>query len=170
MSYLVFLTFLANAAHADEALRVRVIDLLSGIETSPSAAAWAALGPAAAAELLVVATDPAALPTQRGNALLALGNFPSPAALALLTANLSGPASDSLLRRKAALGLARGWGAAAVPTLSAALGDADVQVRMSVVRALSGIDDATARAALQGRLATEPDAAVRKLLAAGVTP
>ncbi|MSQ02233.1 MAG: hypothetical protein EXR71_10140 [Myxococcales bacterium] len=170
MLQLVFLALLADPAHADEALRARVIDLLSGIETSPSAADWAALGPAAAGELIVVATDSAALPTQRGNALIALGNFPSPAARDLLTETVSATSAAPLLRRKAALGLARGWGGAAVPTLSAALGDADVQVRMSAARALSGLDDDAARAALRARLGAEPDAAVRTLLAAGGAP
>ncbi len=170
MLHLVFLAFLADSAHADEALRARVIGLLSGIESSPTAADWAALGPGAADELFAVATDPVALPTQRGNALLALGNFPSPAARDLLTATLGASSVDPLLRRKSALGLARGWGGAAVPTLSAALTDTDVQVRMSVVRALSELDDEGAREALRARLATEPDAAVRKLLVAGVSP
>lgn len=161
---LVTLALAAPPPTPGPALHARVVELLSGLESSPSAADWSALGPAAEAELLAVAQDPAALPTQRGNALVALAHFPTEAARGLLTRTLADAASPELLRRKACLGLAGGWGAAAVPELSVALADPSVLVRQSAARALGTVADPAAASALERRLAVETDASVVTVL------
>ncbi len=164
-----FLLF-AGLASADERTHDRVVELLSGIETSPTAAEWQAVGPAAASELLQLATDPAALPTVRANAIFALGHFPTVEARALLVATLADRGAPSLSRRKAALGLALGWGAASVPALESVFADPDEQVRGAVARALSNIDDPAAQGVLAARAKVESAASVQKLIAAGVKP
>lgn len=153
---------------AAAALHTRVVELLSGMESSPDAADWAALGPAAEAELLAVAQDATALPTRRGNALVALGHFPTAAAFALLTHTLGDAAAPELLRRKACMGLAAGWGAAAVPALGAALAEPSVLLRQSAARALGTVDDPAAEAALRRRLAVESDASVLAVIGKAV--
>lgn len=164
------LILLAGFAWADEPMHARVVELLSGLESSPSAADWARLGPAAAPEVLAVARDPSALPTQRGNALVALGHFPSDEARTLLSTTLADTKASSLLRRKAAYGLATGFGPAAVPALDAALADTDEQLRGAAARALATIDHPSAQAALRARLQVERAASVQKVLAEGVKP
>lgn len=153
-----------DAAPAGPALHTRVVEMLSGIETTPSAAAWQALGPAAELELETIARDAAMLPTQRGNALAALANFPTEAAHTLLVTTLADTTTDRLFRRKACSGLAHGWGAAAVPELAAALADNDVIVRQAAARALSKVADPSATAALKARLAVETDSSVTSIL------
>lgn len=160
----------AGPARADEALRARVVDLLSGLESSPSAADWSALGLGAEAELLTLAADSTMLPTQRGNALLALGKFPTDRAHTLLVAMLVDDSASAMLRRKACSGLAQGWGAGAVPALSVALADDDVQLRQSAAAALAKVSDPTAQAALRARLAVESNTSVLRVIEQAVRP
>ncbi|GDX79227.1 hypothetical protein LBMAG42_10380 [Deltaproteobacteria bacterium] len=170
MFHLLLPLLLAGPARADEALRARVVDLLSGLESSPSAADWSALGAGAEAELLAIAADSSMLPTQRANALLALGNFPTDRAHAMLSTTLGDASANVLLRRKACSGLAQGWGAAAVPALAAALGDGDVQLRQSAAGALAKVQDPTAVEALRARLAVETNASVKQVIEKAVKP
>jgi hypothetical protein len=163
-----FLAFSLGAAGAAEPastdLHGRVTDLLSGIENPATEADWIALGSGAATELIAVANDANALPTHRGNALVALGYFPSSTTEALLTQWVVGEGSDSLLRRKACLGLARGFGDNAVSSLTVALSSADVQLRAAAGRALGEIGSEAAKAAISTRLSTESNASVRDTL------
>ncbi len=170
MFHLLLPLLLAGPARADEALHARVVDLLSGIESSPTAADWLALGPDAEAELVGIAQDANGLPTQRGNALAALANFPTERAHALLVTTLADPSANVLLRRKSCSGLAHGWGAAAVPELAVALGDSDVQLRQSAARALSKVPDPAAAEALRARLAVESNGSVKKIIEKAVKP
>jgi HEAT repeat protein len=148
-------------AHADEAMRGRVLDLLSGIEEPATAADWSALGAAAAPELLAITKDPAALPTQRGNALVALGHFPSAETKSMLSGVVRDTGADTLLRRKACTGLALAFGDEALADLGVALADADVQLRSSAARAIGSVGTPAAKAALEARLGTESNASVR---------
>lgn len=152
---------LSGTGLADETLRSRVLDMLSGMDSSPTAERWLALGPAAEAELIGIVGDAALLPTQRANALVALENFPSDTARGVVRARLADTDENPLLRRKAAGSLARGWGAAALPDLTPTLADADVQVRSAAVRAVAGLPNEAGLVALRGRLALETDAHVR---------
>lgn len=159
MSLTLFLAATLSVAHADDALRARVVDLLGGVEYAPTAADWAALGNGAAAELLAIARDSAATPTQRGNALVALGYFPSADTTAHLGAVVRDATAESLLRRKACLGLARAAGAAATADLALALESDDVQLRAYAARAL-GTLGSDGRPALESRLARESSSTV----------
>ncbi len=159
MSLTLFLAATLSVAHADDALRGRVVDLLSGVEYAPTAADWAALGNGAGAELLAIARDSAATPTQRGNALVALGYFPAPDHESHLSSVVRDGGADSLLRRKACLGLARAAGGRAVSDLSVALDSDDVQLRTYAAKAL-GTLGGDGRAALEARLARETNASV----------
>lgn len=170
MFHLLLPLLLAGPARADEALHARVVDLVSGLESSPSAADWTALGAGAEAELVAIAADSGMLPTQRGNALLALGNFPTERARGLLVGTLSDASANVLLRRKACSALAQGWGADAVPALAVALGDADVQLRQSAASALAKVSDPAAAEALRARLAVETNASVKQVIEKAVKP
>ena len=158
------------AAPAATTLHQKVVELLSGMEKPATAAEWKALGPEAEAELVAIAGDPSGVPTQRGNALVALGFFPSDAAHTFLSATLADPTTPVLLRRKACAGLGHGWGAAAVPELSVALADADSNLRLSAARALVKVKDPSATAAIQARAAVETDTNVLAVLKKGVKP
>jgi HEAT repeat protein len=163
MSFPLIVAFAVGIADAAEpsSLRQQVITLLSGIEDPATGVDWAALGAPAGDELLAIAKDEAALPTQRGNALVALGYFPSEAARSHLVGLVASDSADSQLRRKACYGLATGWGADSVATLSVALGSADVQVRTAAARALGMIGSDAARSALASRLDIETNNSVR---------
>ncbi len=151
---------LAGTGHADEALRSRVVDMLSGMDSAPAAEQWLALGPAAEAELGAIASDRAMLPTQRANALVALSNFPSEEARGVILATLATPGEQALLRRKAVLSLATGWGASALPQLAPVLADTDPQVRAATVRAIAGLPNGAGAETLRARLTVETDAHV----------
>lgn len=151
-------------------LHQQVIELLSGMEKPATADQWKALGPQAEAELVAIAADPAGIPTQRGNALVALGFFPSDAAHTFLSTTLADHTTPVLLRRKACAGLGLGWGAAAVPELAVALADTDSNVRLSAARALVKVKDASATTAIQARAAVETDTNVLAVLKKGVKP
>jgi HEAT repeat protein len=170
MLHLFLPILLAVSAHAEESMHSRVVDMLSGMESVPSAAQWLALGPAAEAELEAIAADASMLPTQRGNALVALANFPTERALALLLATAENAEENTLLRRKAIGALGQGWGAGALPALSAALGQADAQVRVAAVRALAALPGEAAVGVLRAHLAKEADATVLAELHKVVSP
>ena len=162
MTVPLLLALALGQAHAgDAALRSQVVGLLSGIEDPATEADWAALGSEAGAELLAIAKDATALPTQRGNALVALGYFPTDEARTHLSSVVRDESGESLLRRKACFGLARGWKDAAVADLSAALASADVQVRSTAARALGEVGSSSAKSALTARLSAETNASVR---------
>ncbi len=160
MSLSFFLAATLSVAHADDALRSRVIDLLSGVEYAPTAADWAALGNGASTELLAVARDAGMNPTQRGNALVALGYFPGSDARSYLSALVRDPSAESLLRRKACLGLANAYKGDAVADLAVALESSDTQVRTYAAKAL-GLVGSAGVAALEARLGKEDNASVR---------
>ncbi len=152
-----------SVAHADDALRSRVIDLLSGVEYAPTAADWAALGSAASPELLSVAKDTSMNPTQRGNALVALGYFPGSEAHSYLSSLVRDAAAESLLRRKACIGLANAYKGEAVADLAVALESSDTQVRTYAAKALGLVGSAGA-STLEARLGKEDNASVREAI------
>ena len=164
-AFLVMLLAAAPAAHADEALRAKVLDLLAAYEEPADAAEWRALGAGADAELRAIATDAALSPTKRAGAVHALGYFPTEANRALLVGVLAGPGGDAMLRRKAVYALGNGWGEGALPELTAALADTDVQLRVATIRALGRLGTPKAQEALRARAALETNGTVRTELA-----
>lgn len=164
-----FLTMLvalcaATPAYADDALRARVADLLSGYEEPVGADALRALGDGVAAELLAIASNPTESTAHRERAVYALGWFPSEGTLAWLTERLSDPEAPSGQRRAAAWALVNGWGDAAVPVLAPALASPDTQLRAQCARALGRLGTDAARAVLRAQLATESNPMVRTTL------
>lgn len=154
----------AAPAAADDALRARVVDLLSAYETPPSAEDWRALGVGAGAEVFAVAKDPGVASVRRQAAVYALGHFPTADHRAWLGALVADDTADRLLRRQAPAALALGWGESALPELSAALAAPDAQLRAQAARALGRVGTASARAALDGRLIAETDPMVKDAL------
>ncbi|MES2644667.1 MAG: HEAT repeat domain-containing protein [Myxococcota bacterium] len=160
---------LSPAARADEALRAKVIDLLSAYEEPANAADWRGLGAGAGAELYVLAQDGTLSPTKRAGAVYALGFFPTDTHRALLASLASTDGTDALLRRKAVYALAAGWGDGALSELSRALAAPDTQLRVAAARALGRVGTPGATAALRGRLAIEADATVRTTLSTALS-
>lgn len=143
-------------------LREPVLTLLSGIEDPPSAESFAPLGQGVEAELLEIAQDGEVSRSKRARAVHALGWYPSAATQGYLEQMLG--SNDRLMARKAAYALANGWADGAVPVLSLALQDQDVQLRVAAARALDSIDSAASRAALVERLAQETNATVQSTI------
>ncbi len=154
---------LAGPAAAQD-LDSQLQDLLAKHDSAPTQAEFQALGQGVDAELLRIAQAEDTRASSRARAILALGWYPTPQAQSFLTATLAeGTSAD---RRKAAQALATGWGHS--PELELALQDEDVQLRMATVRALAGLDDPQAQAALQARVPVEADETVKALLTASL--
>jgi len=141
-----------------------VVALLDGYERAPTPEDFRALGEGAQAELLEIAADADAPTTRRGRALTALAFYPNTETRAVLDATLADAESKSLLRRKAAYAVGVGFGADAIPALTAALGDADPQLRMAAASALGAVGTDAAKAALSARRDLETEDAVRTVL------
>jgi HEAT repeat protein len=138
--------------------RDAVMDLLNAFEHTAGEAELRALGDGVDAELMEIADDAAVPATRRGRAVSALQFYPTDTVRGFLERHLK--ASDALVRRKAAYSLAA-FGSAAVPSLTAALSDADVQLRIAAASALGTIGSDPAKQALRGRLASEGEGAVK---------
>jgi HEAT repeat protein len=139
--------------------RDAVLDVLQAFEERLGEGDLARLGDGVDAELMAIGDDPGVAATRRANAVVALQWYRTDAVRAWLVRRLHGAAgtpADSLLRRKAARALGA-FGAAAIPELSAALADADVQVRVAAAIALGSMKEPGAREALKARLPAESD-------------
>lgn len=161
---------LVMAGAAAPAAASPVETLLSGIDTVPAAAEWRALDPASGGELRAVAADASRRLTTRSRAVSALQYFPTRETRAYLEATLADAGAPSLLRRKAAVALARGFGASAVYALAARAGADDARLRDDVARALGRIGDDRARRVLVARLRVETTwvrGTIERALAAG---
>ncbi len=163
--YRVLLTVLAAClagvfpAHAGPH-RDAVLDLLNAFEGAATADEMRAIGAGVDAELMEIADDGAVPTSRRGRAVSALGFFPSDGVRTFLESHLK-KADRPLLRRKAAMSLAAGWGEASVDVLAKELGDSDVQVRIAVVRALASVEAEAAKQVLREHLEAEQETAVR---------
>lgn len=129
--------------------------LMGGYEYVPPASAWTRLGPEAASRLRVIAEDTHQLPSKRLRAVSALALFPTSETRAFLEQILANEQASSLMRRKAALSLAAGFGTSALPVVARHAASPDVRLRDDVARALGLIKTPEARAVLQSRLAVE---------------
>src|SRR6185503_16511286 len=97
--------------------------------------------------------------SQRARAIHALGWFPDDTNRAFLVTQAHG--TDSMFVRKAVYALANGWGDGAIPELTLALANHDVQVRMAAAYALGTVGTESAKLALDARLPLESDATVK---------
>jgi len=160
MNGAIWLVLAAGAAAGP--LNASVMSLLDAYEAPVDAASVRALGEGAAAELVAVAKDPSVPPTRRARAITALRYVEATDEVA--TALRDHLASESLLRRHAALSLAAVLGAAAIDDLEPLLADDDAQVRIAAARGLGRIGTERARAVLSARAAVETVPAVVEAL------
>ena len=153
---------LSTAARADDALRARVVSLLSGYEEVPPAAALLALGADVPSELYTVAATPGVASHVRERATLLLGAVPTETNHAFLTATLADDVAAAGLRRSAAYALATGWPSTALTDLEPGLAATDIQVRANSARALAGVPRTAAiDARLRALEAADPNTMVR---------
>ena len=144
-------------------LRTPVLELLSGYEATATPADLAQLGDGVPAELMEIADDASVASSRRSRAITALQHYPTPDVRGFLEAHLD-KADKGILRRKAAMSLGAGFGAAAVPVLAKHLADEDTLVRVAVVQSLGMTSSAEAREALQARLDVEPVESVKEAI------
>ncbi len=153
---------LSTAAQADDALRARILGLLSGYEDVPRAEAILALGAEAPAELYTLAATPGVASHVRERATLLLGAVPTAPNHAFLTATLADAAASAGLRRSAAHALATGWPLSALTDLEVGLAATDIQVRAHSARALASVPRTPAiDARLRALEAADPNPMVR---------
>lgn len=150
------------------ALRSKLIELLSGYEDPPTAAALRALGAGVDTELMAIAADSSVSKARRASATWSLGYFPSPATRSFLDDRVQDAAGDSQLRRAATWALCNGWGDAALEAIGPALRSSDDQLRNQAVRAVARVGSPAARALLESRLAVESSAMVRDAITASL--
>lgn len=146
--------------------RDALLDLLNAYEEAPSAAELEALGSGVEAELLAVAVDEAVPLTRRARAVSALRFYPSGSVRSFLESQLAA-GTDELVRRKAIYSLAA-FGSAALPPLTGALADPDVQTRIAAANAIGTIGGSSARSALKAQLGAEKDPAVKDAIQAAI--
>lgn len=142
-----------------------VMDLLNAYEATATADQLKALGEGVDAELMAIADDSGVAPSRRGRAVTALQYFPSETSKNWLATRLVDDAAEAIVRRKAALSLGVVAGAEGVTALTTALSATDAQLRIAAAQALGKVGTPEAVAALQGRLANEPETAVRMAIA-----
>jgi HEAT repeat protein len=152
------------ASAADASVARQVQDLLAAYEEAPGAQELQALGPEAADVLRGLAQDAHQPVSTRARAVHALGWFPDATDHDLLLGWAQDGSTEKILRRKAVFALVNGWGEAAIPEVAPLLADDDVQLRLAVVRALSGLPADKVRDVLQNRLAVEQSRTVRDAL------
>jgi hypothetical protein len=165
---LLLLASLPGLAWADDALRGKVLVLLSGYEDAATESELRALGDGVGGELFAIAQDASVARSRRQGAVQALGWFPTDAHRAWLSALVADGSGDRYLRRSAVHALANGWGDAALPELERALGDEDEQLRNQAARAMGRVGTPAATAALQKRLDVEQNAMVREAISASM--
>ena len=139
----------AGPGMAADPLEGRVVGMLSAIESMPDRDAWRALGAPAVAVLIAVANATEQPTFRRARALVALGHFDEPAAVAELERVVADDASDASLRRHAMLGLGEAAPARALPHLATALGSDDAATRQVAIKVLGASPSAEARALLR---------------------
>lgn len=152
------LSILISLASAGE-LRAPLLELLSAPEHTATADELRALGPDVDNELRALADDATVPHSRRGRAVTALAHFPTATTRVFLDTQLKG--ADTLLSRKAAWSLARGFGDDAVPMLVHGLANEDRRVREATVKALGSLGSPAAREALVGAHANETDTHVK---------
>jgi HEAT repeats len=147
----------------DPGVRARLEQMLTGPGFIPDAAALKALGSGTLEALASIAGDEEAPPELRARALTALSFLGDPRAGAELVQALQASKSP-LLVRTALFGLGRASGNAALPQIIPFLADPNPNLRLAAAETLGHLGGPAARRALQPRLASETDPAVREAL------
>lgn len=138
----------------------RVRGMLSGIDTVPSDADWARLGPDAVPVLVALYDDPATPFFVRVRAVSAVAHYPTPAARAFLDAVARAPGQSVVVVRRALIALAVAFGAQAFESVRPFLRHPDPALRRVAVEQLARMDSARARSALAAHAARESDPGV----------
>jgi HEAT repeat protein len=152
----------ASVAHAGD-LREQVLELLNAYEDVATADELRALGDKVDVELMHIADDPHVPSSRRSRAITALGHFPGDKVRGFLESHAD-KADKGILRRKAVLSLAVGFGADAVPTLERALADDDELLRVAAAQALALVVSDRSTEVLRARLEREDSAAVNEAI------
>jgi HEAT repeat protein len=153
-----------SAAPSPE-MRKKVATLLDGIESSPTAEQWRALGDEAVAVLVEVTADNTLPVVRRGRAVTALAHFDTPDSRQAVTRLVTEADTPRHVRRKAVRTLARIAGDEALPALEPHLGSKSTRLREATIDAVGEIRTSAAKELLRGRIATEPQRYLKKKIA-----
>ncbi|WP_224361988.1 HEAT repeat domain-containing protein [Hyalangium versicolor] len=146
-------------------LRAAVVSLLERPDVFPPyEARWRPLGPAAFGVLDDLASNPNAPSPQRIRAVTSMAAVDHPQSAGHLRTMLEDSHLQSPLRASAATALSLRAGSEAVPALLPFLQDRDGLVRVAVARALGRLGGPQAQQALEERIPSEEDPAVREVL------
>lgn len=156
----------APKAHADDALRERIVTLLSAYEGVNDPAIWRGLGPESEtlAQLVALYNDGDQPGFVRLRAVGAAAHFPSPAARTFFRAVASQAGQGDLFVRQAVASMARAFGDAALEDVEPYLAHRETIVRETAAQALGAMRIARARTLLESRLRIERDQVVRTAL------
>ncbi|MBX3247892.1 MAG: HEAT repeat domain-containing protein [Myxococcales bacterium] len=144
----------------------RMRGMLSGIDTVPSDATWARLGPEAVEVLIAVYEDPATPFFVRLRAVSALAHYPTPAARTFLERVARAPDQSVLVVRRALVALGEAFGDGAFESVRPFLRHPDAAIRRAAVELLVRMDSGRARSTLAAHAARESDPGVLDALAA----
>ncbi|MEZ4286964.1 MAG: HEAT repeat domain-containing protein [Polyangiales bacterium] len=149
----------------DASLRRQMALLLYSYDT-PTEAQWRSLDQGAQAMLIRIASSSDQPRRARLRSLSALEFFPSDQTRRYLRKVLFGKRTESVYTRRAAIALARGFGGSTLDDLASRLKDKRVDVRRSIVTAISMIDDERVPAILGQHLKRESDDSIRRSIQA----
>lgn len=141
--------------------RAAVSAALSRIDRAPTKKELLAASPEAPEVLRALAVDPDVPPWTRGRAIAALGHFPSPDTRNTLRSVLRDHERPDLMRSRALLSMARGFGDPSVPEVAAYLSDRSSVLQDSAADALGRLGTAKAKAALRRALDRTRDPALQ---------
>ena len=153
-----------DTASAQDAARQRLAQVLSGYESIPDASWWRARGPQTVAALRALYRD-AQLPAfVRQRAVRAASFYATPEAREFLLAVAREPRQKDRFIREALLGLARAFNNGAGDEIAAFLDHERPLVRRAAAEALGKMKTDAWRPAIEQRLKSEHDGAVRAAL------
>lgn len=160
---------LLPALAAAEPPRAAVERLLAGFEARPQPEAMRRLGPGTDAVILQIASDPATPATMRLRALAALAWVPTPAGQAACRRVIRDEAGATeglpVLEVGACAHTLGAFGPDSAADLVPLLAHPAAEVRLGAARGLESARPASAKTAVERRLAVEPDDSVRAALA-----
>ena len=159
-----------TGALADEPLEGRIVGMLSAIESLPERDAWRALGPESVPILIRIANDAKEPSFRRARALLVLGYFDDPRAVAALELVVSNDMVNESLRRHALLGMSSAAPAQALPHAERALASDDPATRQTGIKVLAASPIPEARSLLERHRAHEQNASLVQQIDAALAP
>jgi hypothetical protein len=153
-------------AEADdsEALRKRIIIMLSGHDKLPPPDAWRKLGPRGNSMLVDIYHDPTVRPVVRGRALAVLAYYASQQSYAVLREAAFNVSNRTVFRRIAIKALGYGFADRAQLDLGSLLDDKDVHIREAAVYGFGFIKTPHVKRLLEAKLSVEESLTVRQAI------